>query len=133
MKNKRGFHIIRVIVWAGILFCACFIIAMAKPGWVAYLIETNPQKKVLLGWLNKRDPGLFKQGKVMFDINTGLQDVPMQQEGDYSIISAILRGNDAKFWINTKTKQLDCYISYCGKNVGHKYCGDEIADKLCEQ
>jgi len=98
-----------------------------------YLTEVNPQKKILLGWLNKRDPGLFKRCKVFFDENMGMQDVPMKQEGDYSLMTAVLCANDTRFWINNKTKQVECYISYCGQHIGNKYCGDDIATRLCEQ
>jgi hypothetical protein len=109
------------------------ILANRNPGVVMRLTESNPQRKILLDWLNKRDPGLFKRCKIFFDENILLRDVPMRQEGDHSIITAILCGGETKFWINNKTKRVDCYISYCGKNIGHKYCGSEISGKLCEQ
>ncbi len=111
----------------------CAILVAIKPGLVAQSSELNPQRKILLRWLNNRDPDLFKRCKVFFDENLRFQDVPMKQEGNYSVITAILCGNEAKFWINNKARLVECCISYCGKNIGHKYCGKDITNKLCEQ
>ena len=115
--------IIRIII-AGIVLSLYIILAVIKPGVGMYLLEMNPERKILLGWLNKRDPELFKRCKVFFDENTLLQDVPMKQEGEHSIITAILCGNDTKFWISNKTRQVECYVSYSA---------DKIGEKLCEQ
>ena len=125
--------IIRITIWVGIVFYFFIILAVTKPCVRMYLSEKNPQKKILLSWLNKRDPKLFNRCKVFFDENMSLQHVPMKQEGDYSLITAVLCGGDTKFWINNKTRQVECYISYCGKNGGNKYCSDKIVNKLCEQ
>ena len=123
----------RIILGLLVLILLICIFSEKNSGTWRYLTERNPQKKILRDWLNKRDPELFKSCKVFFDENMRLQDVPMKQEGDYSLITAVLCGNDTKFWINNETDRVECYISYCGKNIGNKYCGNEIAENLCEQ
>jgi len=85
---------------------------------------------ILKKWLKEKDPGLFGRCKVFVSFQSNGQ---ISTDGKFSIISGELCGGQGQFWINNNTKSVECYLSYCGKNVGNKYCGDEIADKLCEQ
>ena len=109
----------------------CLIYAFSHPGQLAYWSENKPDRKVVIGWLNKRDPHVFNRCKVFLSERDPYYSI--RWTDNHTEITVLICGNLSTFWINGRTKVVDCYISYCGKNIGNKYCGEDIADRVCEQ
>jgi hypothetical protein len=120
--------IVIVVVWIG-LFVLGYYLGWNK-SWRGPINEEQNAGAILRGWLSQRDPELFKRCKLFINFDT---DGAVSEDGKHRIIIGELCGGPAKFWINKENKTVDCYLSYCGKNIGKKYCDQEIADNLCMQ
>jgi hypothetical protein len=128
-KGKKNLRIniglsIGIIIW----FICLGAIYISR---LSFHSTKSKPEEILKEWLIEKDPELFSRCKVF--LHEGDSEYSIIKEGKYTKITGMLCGDIASFWVNTQTKTVDCYISYCGKHIGKKYCGIAIADRACDQ
>ena len=93
-------------------------------------LTVDEAHKIITTWLATKDPEGFNRCKVF--LNKEDSFYKWEKEKGLIKITFMICGNMTTFWINEKTKAVECFVKYCGKNnIGKEYCGEDIPQDAC--